>query len=788
MERRFKGQPGGVSEPLWLSPAFAKIIAWRWYVIAVYALLLPVGAYFAAQVGQDNSIDRLLARNDPDYLATRAFEKTFGAGEFALLLIEADDPFGTAVVERVDRIERALQGVPRLTTNSLLSVYRRAKAGFEPTPDQVANLRDFATGTDLFQRQGLFGKRYLAIGLVLDVRGSAERHETVAAIDRAIASVAGDLGPVQRIDRLGQSFVNVYLDDAQRTAPLYFVLFALFMVVFTIALYRSVRTLVAFLLTLATCLALCVGYIGLTGGTFTLVSPMVPMTVLVTASATLVYLQSRFVERPADRPVDAHQLFTLTNKFVPCTASIFATAAGFAALQVSNLRIIREMGQWVAVGLALTWVTVFTLFPALQKLLRTPTEQERRGAAAWLMRLAIALPRFTYRWRWPLVVTPLALSGAGLVAVFGLPGVVAPMPLLTEPVEYINHASPIYQDMRRLTPLIPGLAVTHVWLKGGVGSMSEPTVLTSLYNFQKTLEAVPDVGAVIGPTTIMRMLRYIGGQGDAWPSDPAALDQIAGDLEAVVAQEPLVSHFVDPTVAQAQLTVISRSNEDEDYERLRHAIYQRWEAAQAANPELKEIQLQTAGLAPLQARMAQSLVPTLAESFMLTVVIIFGTFLLIFRNGTARLMAMIPSLFAILVMFGVMRISGMMLNIATILIASTVLGTSENDQIHFFYHFLEGRRSGSVEQALRHTLLVAGRAIGFATLINAGGFLAFVLGADLPPMRQFGVLSALAFVLSMIADFTALPAALWILFRERPDDVSEQAEARYDNRATRRSQ
>jgi predicted RND superfamily exporter protein len=787
MGRPFEGHRGEVAEPLWLTRAFARIIAWRWYVVAVYALLLPVGAFYAVKVGQDNSIDRLLARNDPDYLATRAFEKTFGSGEFALLLAEADDPFDPAVVQRVDRLERALQGIPHLTTNSLLSVYRRAKAGFEATPEQVTHLRDFATGTDLFRRQGLFGQHYLAIGLVLDVRGSAERHETVAAIDRAIASVASDLGPVRRINRLGQSFVNVYLDDAQRTAPLYFVLFALFMIVFTIALYRSVRTLVAFLLTLATCLALCVGYIGLTGGTFTLVSPMVPMTVLVTASATLVYLQSRFVERPADRPVDAHQLFTLTNKFIPCTASIFATAAGFAALQISNLRIIREMGQWVAVGLAFAWVTVFTLFPALQKLLRTPTEQERRGAAAWLMHLAMGLPRFTYRWRWPLVVTPLALSTAGLVAVFGLPGVVAPMPLLTEPLEYINHASPIYQDMRRLTPVIPGLAVTHVWLKGGVGSMSEPAVLNGLYKFQQTLETLPDVGAVIGPTTIMRMLRYIGGEGDAWPSDPAALDQIAADLEAVVAREPLVSHFVDPTaLAQSQLTVISRSNEDQAYERLRRGIYERWEAAQAANPALKEIQLQTAGLAPLQARMAQSLVPTLAESFILTVVIIFGTFLLIFRNGTARLMAMIPSLFAILVMFGVMRVSGMMLNIATILIASTVLGTSENDQIHFFYHFLEGRRSGSVEHALRHTLLVAGRAIGFATLINAGGFLAFVL-ADLPPMRQFGALSALAFVLSMIADFTALPAALWILFRERPDDVSEQAEARYDNRASRRS-
>ncbi len=166
--------------------------------------------------------------------------------------------------------------------------------------------------------------------------------------------------------------------------------------------------------------------------------------------------------------------------------------------------------------------------------------------------------------------------------------------------------------------------------------------------------------------------------------------------------------------------------------------------------------------------MAQSLVPTLVESFVLTVAIIFATFVVVFRSASARLMAIIPSLFAILVMFGVMRLSGIPLNIATILIASTVLGTSENDQIHFFYHFQEARRKGSVEQALRHTLVVAGRAILFATLINAGGFLAFAL-SPLPPLRQFGRLAATAFVLSMLADFTALPAALWILSRERPD-------------------
>jgi hypothetical protein len=53
------------------------------------------------------------------------------------------------------------------------------------------------------------------------------------------------------------------------------------------------------------------------------------------------------------------------------------------------------------------------------------------------------------------------------------------------------------------------------------------------------------------------------------------------------------------------------------------------------------------------------------------------------------------------------------------------------------------------------------------TVVNAGGFLALAL-ADLPPMRQFGALTATTFALSMLADFTALPAALWIVLRERP--------------------
>jgi predicted RND superfamily exporter protein len=754
---------------------FRLVIARRWFILAAYVLLLPPSAYLAARVGQDNSIDRLIVASDPDYRATRAFEGVFGGGEFALLLFEADDPLAPGVVERLDRVERQLAGIPGVTANSALSVFRRARAGFEATPEQTASFREFATGTDLFRRQGLVGDRYLAIGVVLEVSGSDDRLSKLERIDSVLAGVDADSGPVQGIHRLGQPYVNAYLDETQRSAWHQFVLFVVFVILLNVSLYRSWRTLIAFLLTLGVCLALSMGYIGLTGGMLTIVSPMVPMTILVTATATLVYLHARFVECPPGRSVAEHQIFALTNKFVACTASIFATAVGFAALMVSNIRPIYEMGLWVAVGLVLTWVVVFTLFPVLQAVLSTPTQGQRRAAAMWFTRFAAWLPRATYRWRWPLVAAFVGLSGLGAAALFGVPGIMPPMRILTDPVEYMNPDAPLYKDIRRLQPLIPGLSVTQVWLRGDVGAMSEADVLTGVHTFQQALESMPDVGAAVGPTTIMRIIRYVAGEGDAWPQEPAALEEVAANLEGLVGVEPMLQRFVQRgSLAQAQLTVITRTAEHEDFERLRGEVQRAWDDSTARHPALRGLRMEVVGLTPLHAKMAQSLVPTLVESFMLTVAVIFCAFLLVFRSGAARLLAMIPSIFAILVMFLVMRATGMLLNIATILIASTVLGTSENDQIHFFYHYQEGRRRGSVEQALRHTLLVSGRAIFFATMINAGGFLAFAL-AELPPMSQFGKLAALAFALSMIADFTALPAALWILSRQRPDGESPAA-------------
>lgn len=758
-----------------LARFFRGIVARRWIIIAVYALLLPPAAWFALRVQQDNSLDRLIVQSDPTYLANKRFEKVFGHGEYVLILAEAPDPFAPPALRRFDEMEHDVAKVPHVSANSALSIFRRVRAGFDGSPAAAAAFAAFTRGSELFGKQGLVGAHMLAMPLFLDVRTADERQAVIEGIDRTLRPYEEHPAPFTALRKVGQPYVNAYLDNDTRTSGYkYFPLFLLFVVLLNWLLYRSFRALFAFVLTLGVCAALTVGFVGITGGVFTIVSQLVPMTILITCTATLVYLHSRFVEINDDcDDIDEHQAISLANKFVAATASIFATTVGFAALAVSEIRPIRELGLWVAAGLVFTWITVFTLFPALQKLLRTPTQKERKIAGQWFVAYVRWLPPWSYRWRWLLVPAALVLCAVGAVALFGVPGLIKPMELETNAVEYIPHGSQLYKDTKRLEEQISGLSITEVWLRGKPGMVSDAPVLRGLQHFTDALETKKQIGTVIGPTVMLRTLRYVSGKGDKLPEDEPTLEETGGLLETLLPKEQMLQSFVDKTLAQTHLSVITKTVDYKGFQELEQAVRATWTEAVARDPVLKDFQMEIVGLAPLQARISKLLVPTLTQSFGLTVVIIFVAFLLVFRSGPARLMAMIPSLFAILVMFLVMRVTGMTLNVATILIASTVLGTSENDQIHFFYHFQESRNAGcTTEAALRHTLGIAGRAIFFATIINAGGFLAFAF-STLPPVRQFGILSSIAFLLSMVADFTALPAALWMVFREKPDGVKE---------------
>jgi predicted RND superfamily exporter protein len=512
--------------------------------------------------------------------------------------------------------------------------------------------------------------------------------------------------------------------------------------------------------------ALGVGAGGVLGFSFTVVAALVPLTVMVTCLASLVYVHSRFVDQPDGVSLEEHQVRALANKALPVTASTLAAVLGFGALAVSPIRPIREMGLWTATGLALSWVVVFTLFPALQRVLRTPTGRAVAVRTATYDRIAAEIPRVTRRLRWPLVLAPLLVAGAGLAALVGIPGHLAPMRVGVDALDYVDPSLDIAGDLRFYRDQVGGLNVARVWVHTPPGAATDPALLQALDRFTTAVEREPDVSSVVGPTTFLRLRRYLAGQGDVLPEDPHAFAIAAADLEQLLLTEPELRAFIDVNgLDSAQLTVVFRRTDAEGYQALARALGEDWQRTVAA-ARLPGVGMQVVGEGLLQAKVGASLVPTLAESFALTAALILVVFLFVFRSASARLMAMIPSVFAILATFLGMRLLGTPLNVATILIATTVLGTTENDQIHFFHHLGEADPSAGLAGALRHALRVAGRPILFATLINAAGFLALTF-SSFPPLRQFGFITSSAFLLAMLADFTALPASLWLIRRRR---------------------
>ncbi len=755
---------------------FMRVLQMRGWIVCAFVILTAAGIYGAIRIPNDPAIDRLVVSGDATARATEDFVRLFPEGDQALIMLEGPDPLSPAALRTADQLEHQLAKIPGVKPHSLLDFFRRTDPKAEISVSEAERLRPFATGTPLFRRAGLLGDHYLGIGFELRVNSPEARNSALAAIDSLVLPLEKAGNPITAVRRVGSPWLNAWLERQTGVATKKFMpLFGIFLIALVLIVYRSLRALGAIILTLGSVVAIGVGLAILFGWSNTVVSTLVPLTIMVTTTATLVYIHSRYME-PDDSPTPReHHARALANKFLPSTASMFATAVGFAALAVSEIRPVREMGLWTACGLIVAWVGCFTLFPALQSLFRAPLRKEGIRVGKRYARFVDVLLPATRRFRWTLILGAVALMLCGAAALFGIPGKIAPLALETDALTYVNPSERVAQDSRRFQEF-NGLDVVDLWVKTPPGHALDPDFLRAIEQLTQTLEADSRITAVDGPTSVLRWARYVESGNDRLPTDASAWTKLAADLEQIMLTEAGARDYVDITdLASVRLSIRGRAELFGRTGAMKKFVQQTWSDARARNPALRDSTGLLVGKGVLATEITERLLPTLTESFALTASIIFCAFLVVFRSPSARLMTMIPSLFAILSVFLVMRLTGIPLNIATILIGSTVLGATENDQIHFFYHFQEGRNAGlETGGALQHAMLIAGRPILFATLINASGFLALSF-SDLPPMRQFGIVTSTAFILALVADFTALPGALWILSRYERHPVQSTA-------------
>ncbi|AKG92458.1 The {Largely Archaeal Putative} Hydrophobe/Amphiphile Efflux-3 {HAE3} Family [Geoglobus ahangari] len=140
--------------------------------------------------------------------------------------------------------------------------------------------------------------------------------------------------------------------------------------------------------------------------------------------------------------------------------------------------------------------------------------------------------------------------------------------------------------------------------------------------------------------------------------------------------------------------------------------------------------------------------------------LVFMLLLFVYRSPRKAIVPIIPITVVILVNGGLMYVLGYSRTLVTASLNSLTIGLGIDFSIHVMERYFEERRRGlSPERAVEITITNIGKPILTSGLTMAGGFAA-MLASPFPIMSDFGVVSLMAILLSLLAALTVVPAFL----------------------------
>ena len=128
-----------------------------------------------------------------------------------------------------------------------------------------------------------------------------------------------------------------------------------------------------------------IGMLGLVGWKVTVISSNFLALMLIITISMNIHLAVRYIQLRRDTP-EASQLelvaTTLDRMVWPCLYTALTTIIGFCSLVLSDIKPVIDFGWMMSMGLAVAFLTSFTLLPALLMLLRPAGESE--ALSPWL--------------------------------------------------------------------------------------------------------------------------------------------------------------------------------------------------------------------------------------------------------------------------------------------------------------------------------------------------------------------------------------------------------------------
>jgi len=752
---------------------FSFIVHRAWWVLLLMALLTVGFVSQLTHLKMETNIEEMLPKSMDAYINKKKLEKVFASADMVVIgITNPDDPNGIYnphTLKLVDELTQWLKtrkefrtlALSDLMSLSTIKDIRGSSDGMQverfmqqpaSTAESIEHLKQRLVDNGIYMGSIVSddGK-----GTLLVVRPAPEYighyHEIYKLIQQKIADIDAR-GGSEEILMTGRPIIEgvfgVYMpQDMQKMQPIILLLLAL-LLFFS---FRNIRGVLVPLAVVILSELWMLGTMAISGIPIYTVTTLLPVLILAIGIADSVHLITHIraeAGREADIDKNTAIVRGMQGMWTPILMTTLTTAAGFLAMLTSDLLPMRYFGVFAAVGIVYAFIITILFIPAIEAVLPHREKALHQLTFSryikWLSRIVIVYPRYILAAFVLLVI----ISGYGLTQ----------LSVNSSLVSEFRPSDPIRQADTVLNAHFSGTNSLDLMLDTGKqDGVLEPDFLAGIEKLQKAVEQEAVVGDSSSIAEMLAEMNKVMHEGK-----PAY--HVAPDSSQLAAQYLLLysfsgapddfDSFITSDYRQAHIRIQMKNDSSADAEKVIHLL------TSHAEQWFPGIKLEFAGTAYTAVKFSDLIITGQMQSLLLALTLIFSLCFIMFRRLKDAALSMLPVTLAVVVIYGIMGLSGLALEIGTAITGAMALGIGIDFAIHYLYRYRFYSQSIEKHEDIVKTCNEdTGRAIAFNALVVIGGFLV-LLTANLYPQVKLGALVACSMVICYFATCYLFPILL----------------------------
>jgi len=796
---------------------------YRWPIVGL-CLLLTLGLASALpRIVFENNTSEYLREDDPEYIRYNEFRAQFGLDDHIMIAIQPPEIFDLAFLEKLRAFHEALENeLPHVAEVTSLINARETRGEGDtlivedllekwPTSDaDLAALRAKVFANPLYVDQLISHDgsittviirpaTYSSVGAEEGALDSFDDNSTVNAADAAFLSSGEKREIVKALDALLPRFQSedfrTYVaagavtgaritDMLMREVKKYSLFSTLAIAAILIFLFRRVWGLILPFVVVACSITSTLGIMVLLGIPFSMSLQMVPLFVMcvgVCASVHVLVLVFQKLDQGVPKPEAITYAFHHAGLAISMTS--LTTVAGMASFLTAEIRPLQQLGIVAPIGVIMAFIFTMSLLPALIAILPIRARTHRSSSdpssvpPGLLARGLIATGGGAAAHPWITLGLALVICGLSWIGISKIYFAQDPMRWFPKDHE-IRVATDLLDEKIRGTATIEVIVDT-----GKENGLHDPSVLGRMEEAMRWAKGVVQkplfVGKSVAVTDIVKETNQaLHGNDPSYYAIPQTRDLIAQELLLFEnSGSDDLEQFVDSQFRFGRITLRIPFADGMLYPPFLTELREGF--TKIFGPGLP---FAMTGIAPLSARINVTMVTSMAYSYLVALALITPMMIFLVGNWRLGLISMLPNLFPIAVVLGVMGWLDIPLDPSNIIIGSVLIGLAVDDTIHFMQTFQQYHlETGDTVLSVRNTLTTTGSAMLFTSIVLTTGFAIMGAVATMHNTIDFGFLTAFGITTAFLADIIIAPALMAVFV---PNEVRAAKPARGPLRQT----